>query len=239
MRYNKEQRKSISKWIGGSLLVGAFGFLTSWLMFSFAWLDRKKGKDSIFWWWMDDERYNPDGSYSSDYKAYLVRFGVEEENWWVAWNWHTRNAVWNLKRSKYLVGSTPAEVGNNNIDVVDITTDNLYRGYEDGSRLHLVQDGIWIATAGLKYIPKFEWQDKWQVNQGDVLSHETSILGEGMMWFRPKDKTELHFRYSNCKVIEYKILGIRIWRGWRTVKLGYGNKSYVMTIKHQSISRWE
>lgn len=245
MSYNKEETESICKWIGGSLFVGAFGFLTSWLMFNFAWLNRKKGADSIFWWWIDDERFDSNGEFAPDYAAYVVRFGGDaydalDESWWIAWNWHTRNSVWNLKRSKYLVESTPSPYpGNNNIEVLSIPTDELFRLLSDGSMVRVQQDGAWVASPGLKYIPRYTWEDEWQVNKGTVLSYKTSILGEGLMWFRPTGKTQLHFRYGHCKIVEYKILGLKIWRGWRTVKLGYGNKSYVMTMKHQKITRWE
>jgi len=47
MEYNKEsRRKSIKTWFIATFLVGAFGFATAWLMFNFAWLDRKKSRDS-------------------------------------------------------------------------------------------------------------------------------------------------------------------------------------------------
>lgn len=245
MRYNKEQRRSIFKWIIGSVFVGAFGYLTAWLMFNFAWLNRKKGKDSMFWWWMDDERYSKDGELSPDYSAYISRFvGVEsydalKESWWIAWNWHTRNSVWNLKRSKFLVESTPAEVGNNNIEDVSIIINGLYTTIESGRQRRSEQASTWVSTAGLKYIPKYSWEDIWQVNKGDFISYKTSILGTGLMWFRPTGKNQLQFRYSQCKIIEYKILGLVIWKGWRTIKLGYGNKSYVMTMKHQKIKPWQ
>lgn len=242
MRYNKEQRKSILKLLGGSVFVGAFGFATAWLMFNFAWIFKSKGKDSWFWWWMDDER-EIDGAWAPDYSSYILRKGgnpnAKKENWWIAWNWHTRNAVWNLRRSKFLVDSTPAEFGNNNINVVEVVIDKLVKFNADGSTTKLDQKGRWIIDAGLKFIPKFPWEDIWQVNGGDEISHKTSIIGEGMMWFYAKGKDKLMFRYSVCEIIEYKIFGIRIWKGWRTFKAGYGNKSYVLTMKHQKIKPWK
>jgi len=242
MAYNKEQKGSIWHWLKGSILVGAFGFATAWLMFNFAWLDRKKGTDSWFWWWMDDERLESDGSWAPDYSSYILRKGGNpnaiKENWWIAWNWHTRNSVWNLKRLKFLVDSTPAETGNNNIERADVTNDNLFKLNRDGSVTELAQDGNWEITAGLKFIPKFPWENKWQVNQGDEISYETSILGKGMMWFYAKGKNKLMFRYSECITVTYKIFGIKIWQGYRTFKTGYGGKSYVLTIKHQKIKPW-
>jgi hypothetical protein len=247
MRYNKEQKKSIWNWIKGSLLVGAFGFSTAWLMFNFAWLLRHKGKNSWLWWWMDDEREAEEG-WAPDYSSYIISKGgnpnAKKENFWIAWNWHTRNAVWNLKRSKFLVDSTPAEVGNNNIEVHSIPIDKLFK-LNHGDKLrgnyktYLKQDTEWVVDAGLKYIPKFPWEDIWQVNSGDEISYRTSILGEGLIWFYAKGKDKLMFRYSECRIVEYKIFGIRIWKGWRTIKLGYGSKSYVMTVKFQKIRPWK
>ena len=244
MAYNKKQRGSIWHWLKGSLLVGAFGFATSWLMFNFAWLDRKKGRDSWLWIWMDDERFTEDGGYAPDYSSYILTKGGNpnalKENWWIAWNWHTRNSVWNLKRHKFLVDSTPAEVGNNNIDPVKVVVDKLVKFNSDGTTTLLDQTGIYVIDAGLKFIPKFPWEDVWQVNTGDEISHRASIIGKGMMWFYAKDKDQLMFRYSVCEIHQYKLFWfIPIWKGWRTIKLGYGNKSYVMTIKHQKIKPWK
>ena len=237
MRYNKEQKASIRHWIKGSL-VGAFGIITAWAIYPLAWVFRHKGKKSWFWWWMDDERILEDGSYAPDYEAYIKLKGGTKETFRISYNWHNRNSVWNLRRSKFLVNSTPAEVGNNNIEVVKIVTDNYFKFNEDGSKTRLPQDGIWIIDAGLKYVPVSPDLDPWQVNGGDTISYYTSILGEGMMWFRPTGKKDLMFRYSHCKIVEYKIFGIRIWKGWRTLKLGYGNMSYLATIKHQPIKPW-
>jgi len=238
MRYNKEQKASIRHYIKGSLFVGAFGILTAWAVFPLAWVFRKKGKKSIFWWWMDDERFDSEGNYASDYVAFIILEGGAEETFKIAYKWHKRNAVWNLKRDKYLVDSTPAEIGNNNIDVISIPTDNYVQFSESGSLTKLSQTGIWVIDAGLKFIPITPQTDIWQINDGDEISYKTSILGEGMIWFKPKGKEQLMFRYSHCKIIQYKFLGIIFWTGWRTVKLGYGNKSYVMTVKHQKIKPW-
>tara|TARA_R110000796_G_scaffold181330_1_gene297936 strand:- start:82263 stop:83006 length:744 start_codon:yes stop_codon:yes gene_type:complete len=247
MRYNKEQRKSIWHWIKGSLLVGAFGFSTAWLIFPLAWLYKSKGADSLLWWWMDDEREINQG-WAPDYSSFILRKGGhpnnKKENFWIAYKWHTRNAVWNLKRSKFLVNSTPAEIGNNNIERANVVTDKLFRLNHDdklrGShKTRLNQDGLWIQSAGLKFIPKFPWEDKWQVNQGDEISYKTSIIGEGFMWFYAKRKDKLMFRYSQCKIVTYKIFGIRIWKGWRTTSLGYDIKSYVLTVKFQKIKPWK
>jgi len=241
MRYNKEQRNSILKWLGGSVFVGAFGFLTAWLIFPFAWIFKSKGTSSLLWWWMDDEREAKEG-WAPDYSSYILRKGghpnYKKENFWIAYKWHTRNAVWNLKRSKFLVDSTPAEVGNNNIERSNVVTDKLFKLNED-FRTHLEQDGVWIQSAGLKFMPKFPWEEKWQVSQGDEISYETSIIGEGFMWFYAKGKDKLMFRYSQCKIVTYKIFGIRIWKGWRTVVIGYDTKSYVLTVKFQKIKPWK
>jgi len=248
MRYNKEQIKSIWNFVKGSVLVGAFGFSTAWLMFNFAWLFRHKGKDSWFWIWMDDEREAKEG-WAPDYSSYIIEKGgnpnSKKENFWIAWNWHTRNSVWNFKRSKFLVDSTPAEVGNNNIDRVTTVIDDLWKINHEFTlnlssyKTKLSQDGIWVVDSGLKYIPKFPWEDKWQVNKGDFISYETSIIGTGYIWFYAKGKNKLMFRYSQTKIVDYKILGIRIWRGWRTFKVGYGTLSYVLTLKHQKIKPWK
>ena len=240
MGYTKEQKKSIKKWLGGSVFAGALAITTSWLMFNFAWIFRSKGRDSWFWWWMDDER-GVEGDWSDDYYSYIIRKGGNpdgKESWWIAWNWHTRNGMWNYKRDKFLVNSTPAEQGNNNIERSEVIIDSLYRLNSDKTITLLNQEGLWEVIAGLKYLPKYPWENIWQVNKGGTISFKTSILGEGMMWFYAAGKNELMFRYSSCNIVEYKIFGIMLWKGWRTIKLGYGGKSYVMTVKHQPIKPW-
>jgi len=238
MRYNKEQKASIWHFIKGSLFVGAFGILTAWIIFPLAWLFRNKGRDSIFWWWMDDERYNSDGYYADDYLAYLKLHENTYETFLTAYKWHNRNAVWNLKRDKFLVDSTEAEVGNNAIDVVSTPIDRYVKFNKNATYTKLDQTGIWIVDAGLKFIPESPEMDVWQSHSGDIISYYASIIGEGMMWFRAKGKKQLMFRYSQCEIVQYKLLGIQLWIGWRTIKLGHGNKSYVMTMKHQKIKTW-
>ena len=238
MSYNKEEKASIWKLIKNSLFVGAFGILTAWIIFPFAWTLRRFGRNSILWWWMDDDRRNADGSYSADYLSYIIRKGGVHETFKIAYLWHTRNSVWNLKRKYFLVDSTPAIIGNNNIDVVSTPIDGLVRFNSNGTTTKIQQDGVWIVSPGLKYIPLKEGENIWQVNQGDNISYKTSVMGEGMIWFYSKGKTQLQFRYGHCKNVIYRIFGIEIWSGWRTIKLGYGNMSHVMTVKHQKIKPW-
>ena len=232
-------------WLKGSMLVGAFGILTAWAVFPVAWRFRHKGKDSKLWWWMDDERFDsttPHG-YAKDYFSFILKYkdivpNIEDENFWIAYKWHIRNSVWNLKRTKFLVDSTPAEVGNNNIDNVVIVKNTLVKLNENGTITELDPTGVWIMSPGLKYLPQRPDEDIWQVNQGDTISYKTSILGEVEMWFTPKGKTQVMFRKSHCKIVRYRIFWITLWMGWRTFKYGYGNKSYVLTLKHQKIKPW-
>lgn len=241
MAYTKEQKSSFKIWLQGSILVGAFGILTAWLIFPLAWAYRSKGRESIFWWWMDDERLGDKHGWAHDYYSYIIKEKgdpFKEENFWLSYKWHRRNSLWNLKRDKFLVQSTPAQVGNNNIEVVEIVTDKLVKLNSDGTVTKLNQDGIWVISPGLKYIPSDPSEDIWQVNQGDEISYKTSIVGEGMMWFKPTGKDQLMFRYGHCKIVKYGIFGITFWTGWRTFKAGYGNKSYVLTLKYQKIKPW-
>jgi hypothetical protein len=223
--------KAYIDWFIGFFFAGALGLLTEWFMFPISWIFRGFGKNSPFWIWMDDSRFN-DKTYNGfmpDYSAYLILNGSEdEETFWIAYKWHLRNAVWNLK-SLLKPTMLPFKIdGNNNIIVIETVIDELYN-YNDNS---IPQDSKWEAIAGLKYIPIDTNQDKWQVNQGDEISIETSILGTGFIWYEVLG--DLSFKYSQCIEVNYLF-----WKGYRTIQLGTSQSGFRFTVKHQAIKPWK
>jgi hypothetical protein len=235
---DKEKKEAKKRWFKGFFWLGALGFLTSWFMFFPAWWSRKRGDRSMFWGWMDDSRLDDNTShgYSMDYYSFLLRYKKTKEDIWVAYKWHKRNACWNFKErlGGGLDTSFPNHVGNNNIIPLEIEIDNLHK--YDGTKLR--QNGAWVIKAGLKYIPQDPSEDIWQVMQGDEISKETSIIGEGLIWYKVHGSDLLYFRYSECKIVEYKIFGITIWKGWRTIAQSTG-KTIGLNFKHQKIKPWK
>lgn len=215
------------RWALVILLLGLFGLATSPFFVPLAWLTRNWNFNP-FWIWVDDGRYNQYGQYSRDYIIILQnRFGTNFETFKSFCYWHIkRNRVWNLKE----LFTVPFTL-QNDIEITDLKIDNLYFMHDPGKLLK--QDGEHEIFAGLKYVPKYEGQNPWQINQGTIINKNTSIIGEG--WIEYKVGKWKSFRYSQCKIIEYKIFGIRIWKGWRTIKIGTNGKRYVDTVKHQPI----
>tara|TARA_R110000772_G_scaffold62137_2_gene139644 strand:+ start:9103 stop:9819 length:717 start_codon:yes stop_codon:yes gene_type:complete len=234
----KQKKESKRRWFKGFIWLGILGFVTPWFMFFPAWWNRKKGTKSIFWGWMDDTRFDDNNThgYSMDYYSFLLLNNKTEEDWKVAYKWHKRNGCWNFKTRNggNIDTSFPNGSGNNNVITLEIETDNLHT--YDGVKLD--QSGPWIIKAGLKYIPEDPSEDIWQVMQGDEISKKTSIIGEGLHWYKLEDSDLIYFRYSQCKIVEYKILGIRIWKGWRTISMSTG-QTVGMNFKHQAIKPWK
>lgn len=231
-KYGKTRGKSIGHWLNIAVYTGLFSQATQWLMFWPAWLFRKKG---WFSWWLDAETEG-----FADYEQFIG------DKWtiWKEYNWNLRNAGWTFRR-KWKVPVIPfpdGKPGNNNIYLDELILDTLYKKIPDpdnpGVYLTIPQEQLsrWIATAGLKYVRAKESDDPYQQNKGNIIDWKYSIFGFGMYWFYPGEDPSQYpvmFRYSECELVEYKILGIRLWRGYRNVKLGYFAPSYVMTVKHQ------
>ena len=213
--------KGFLRWGFVILVVGLFGILTEWLMFHFGWITRNiPYLNKLFWPWMDYSRL-----VGEDYRVWLSNRGATKETWWLAYKWHLRNKVWNL--NNLFKVPNPYE---NDWEVVEFVIDNLHKNNLEQTKV--IQDGYWVASAGLKYIPQHEEDNIWQVNEGDVLSKVTSIIGTGYIWYKVGDWYS--FRYSQCKIVNYGV-----WKGWRTLKMGTNHKRFSLTMKHQQIKPWK
>lgn len=216
--------------------VGIFGLTTCWYMFPIAWVIRNIPILKYLGWpWMDDSRFKPDGSYENDYQIHLDSRGLEKENFAVAYYWHCmRNRVWNIVDAFGIPNHffDDGKAGNNNIEIVEIIKDDLHK--YDGTPIK--QDTRWVATAQMKYVGE-PGQDPWQVNKGDILSNRTSIIGTGEIIYKVGNWTS--WRYSQAKIVDYKIFGIRIWKGWRIIKAGTNCCRYMVAFKHKAIKPWD
>ena len=229
------------KWFIVVIPIGLLGIATSWLFFIFAWIWSKGIKKfNPFWFWLDDTRFDRSiiSGYAKDYQVTLEQRGLTEENFKVAYYWHVaRNRMWNLKQlfklpNHLLYNSEGKLIGDNNIEVIDYRIDNLHK--YDGTPVH--QNENWVAMARLKYKGQ-PGQDPYQVNRGNEISKEYSILGTGYIIHRVGKW--IGWRYSQCKLVEYKIFGKVIWKGYRTIAIGSNGYRYVDTIKHQGIKPWK
>ena len=210
------------------------------LLFPIAWLLRGLGKWNPFWIVMDDTRFEisdkniEDGFfnvYANDYWVYIQDRNRTEETFKIAIEWHIRrNRVWNLQEI-FSVPKTDFKLGNNDIHVTDFEIDNLYKNNKEKTRV--IQDGIWVSSAGLKYIPKRPEDDPYQVNSGDIISIKTSILGTGYIWYTVG--RWFSFRYSQCRIVKYPF----IKPYYRTVRFGTNGSRYQFTLKHQNIKPWK
>jgi len=206
------------------------------LLFPISWVLRGLGKWSlIFWLVMDDGRFDKtktkQNGYANDYWVYIKARGKIRETFLIALEWHVRrNRIYNLLEL-FAVPQTDFKVGNNDIHSVEFVIDKLYKNNKRKTKVK--QDGLWVASAGLKYIPKDKNDDPWQVNQGDTISIKTSILGTGFIWYYVG--RWLSFRYSQCRVVKYPF----IKPYYRTLKFGTNAKRYTFTIKHQQIKNWK
>lgn len=215
--FNKRERKSVNRWFLTISLIGLFGIATEWILFFPAWWQRKYGKNSLFWWWMDDSRYDilrPLGL-AKDFEVFL---NGREETVWLAYKWHRRNRVWNLYTSY-----SPKQTGK--LKVVKMVSDNLTINGEK-----VKQTWPWAPMARLKY-----WKngkEGSQVNNGDDISKRHSIFGDGNFWY--EDNGKLYFRYSILEKVR-PLYFLFLWKGWRTIQMGTNANRDVSTVKHQKI----
>lgn len=228
------QVKVIMRWANTYVVMFLAHFLIPLYPIAYA---TRNNKRRILSWLLDDGRY--DGlNYAKDYKAWLVLKGYHGETWWSAFRWHVeRNRLYNLLESFRVYNGDPL-IGNQFITVIETVIDKLYKN--DKNFTHIAQDGIYVASAGLKYIGSHDL-DPWQINQGEIISIKTSILGTGFIWFRVeyKDKNGKikfinYFRYSQCKIVKYPLFGSY----YRTLRAGTNSARNSLTMKHQKIKPW-
>ena len=223
---------SIIRYILVFVFVTPFHLLSPLVVVGY-WIDKIPIIRYLVWILMDYTRFDkskPSG-YSNDYWVYIQDRGKTKETWLIAIEWHIkRNRVWNL-HELFAVPKTEMTVGNQDIHVTQFVVDNLYKNNEDKTRV--IQDGLYVATAGLKYIPKRPEDDIWQVNNGEIISIKTSVLGTGFIWYRIGKWYS--FRYSQCKEVKYPFLKPY----YRTLRFGTNAKRYSFTIKHQAVKKWQ
>lgn len=193
----------------------------------------------LFSWLLDDGRFNSTGlGFAKDYKVWLENNNYKKETWMAAFKWHMgRNRLFNFF-NKFKVYNGDPLMGNQSIIVIEFVIDNLYKNNED--QTHMQQDTEWVISAGLKYIGKPD-QDPWQINQGEIISIRTSVLGTGFIWYQVKYKDKngkikfaYYFRYSQCKIIKYPLIGSY----YRTLRAGTNSARHTLTMKHQKIKEW-
>jgi len=226
--------KAIMRWLNTYVLYGLAHILIPFYPIAYA--TRNTGL-RLFSWLLDDGRYNKDGTLAKDYKIWLTLKGYTKETWWSALRWHLgRNRLYNLLETFVVLNGNPV-YGNQDIQIIETIIDKLYKN--DEHYTHVNQDGEYVASAGLKFIGK-AGQDPYQVNQGDIISIKTSILGTGFIWYRVtyNKNGKVHywysFRYSQCKIVKYPIFGSY----YRTLRAGTNSARNTLTIKHQQIKEW-
>lgn len=227
--------KVILKWLNTYIAMGLAHFLLPFYPLAY-WT--RNNELRLFSWLLDDGRYNKDGTLAKDYKVWLELNGYTEETWMSAFRWHLgRNRLYNLLESFKIYNGDPL-IGNQFITIIEIVIDNLYKNDKD--KTPLKQDGKYVISAGLKFIGKVG-QDPYQVNQGDIISITTSVLGTGLIWYRveyrdrnDKIKYVNYFRYSQCKVVKYPIFGSY----YRTLRFGTNSARNTFTVKHQKVKPW-
>lgn len=230
------QVKVIMRWLNTFVLYGLAHILIPFYPIAYA---TRNTDLRLFSWLLDDGRFNSDGSLAKDYKIWLALKGYTKETWWSALRWHLgRNRLYNLLESFKVYNGDPL-MGNQFITVIEFVINNLYKNDENHTFVN--QDGAYVATAGLKFIGK-PGQDPYQVNQGEIISIKTSILGTGFIWYKVeyKDKNGKirfvnYFRYSQCKIVKYPLFGSY----YRTLKFGTNSARNTFTIKHQRIKTWK
>lgn len=246
IKYEWWKVKVILRWLNTFILYILAHILIPFYPIAYA---TRKSKYRLFSWLLDDGRFNLKVEltntgveiikYAKDYRIWLTLKGYTEETWMSAFRWHIgRNRLYNLLE-KFIVYNGKPLVGNQFITVIENTIDNLYKN--DKNKTPIAQDGIYVATAGLKYIGK-KGQDLFQVNQGEIISIKTSILGTGLIWYRVeyKDKNGKikyinYFRYSQCKIVKYPLFGSY----YRTLKFGTNSSRNTFTVKHQLLKTWK
>lgn len=202
-----KKKISIFKWLLAVIPIGLFGYATQWIMFFPAYLTRNIPiLKWVFWIWLDDSRIG-----ASDYAVVL---NGRKETLWIAYKWHNRNRVWNL------VTLFMPKKGYRFI--VENVIDELYMG---GKKIS--QHNTWIPMARVKY-----WKngvEGSQINKGDFVSGNHSILGTGFVWEEMNDK--LIFRYSFCGKKKYFFF----WERYRVIQLGMNDKRAIFNYKHHKV----
>lgn len=225
-----------SRWI---LIYTAIGLASPFsLLFPIAFQLRFLKKYNPFWFILDDSRKNPDGTLAEDYRIYLQQFR-EGKPLWVnseikqiigVLSWHIlRNRVWNLVDSFPVDNGNPT-VGLQNIRITKLIKDDLktYNGTK------VVQDGPYVAAAALKFVGK-PGDDPYQVNRGEIISIEHSIIGEGEIEYTTPSGW-IGWRYTSCTLVRpWYLLGAK---RWRTVFLGTNANRYSLKFKHTTVKPW-
>lgn len=208
----------------------------------------------LLWFVLDDSRIDKstESGYANDYWVYIQDRGETKETFKIFLKWHfKRNRVWNFLEL-FKIPQASFKTGNQKITNVEFIKDNLYKNDDDSTKVK--QDGIYVASAGLKYIPKRVGDNIWQINVGDFISIKTSILGFGFIYYEiiylknGKEKTWYGFRYSRCEYIEFRwirfkrklaFIELYTWKGYRTLKLGTNSVRYYLSLKYQISKEWQ
>ncbi len=238
--YGVKKSWSVTRWLLQTIGVITPAQILCVLSILGYWFDRVKALRWITWVAMDDSRFNKnnESGYANDYWVFIQDAGKTKETYWIFLKWHIgRNRTHNIadlfkvpNSDRY--NADGKKIGNNFIAEVEFISDNLYKNGVSFNQA-VVQDGNWVTMAGLKYIPKREGDDIWQVNKGDIISRKTSILGDGGIWYGVGNW--LGWRWSYCKEVKFMFF----WKRWRTIKIGYNSSRPVITMKHQRIKTWE
>jgi hypothetical protein len=192
------------------------------VLFPIAWLFRDLGKFNPLWFVLDDSRLNNDGTLSEDYRIYLE--GYEWRPLGV-FAWHVfRNRVWNFKELFKVKNGNPEE-GNQDLALVHFIEDSL----QDFNGRKIPQDGIWQASAGLKFIGE-PGDDPWQVFRGDTISKTHSIIGRGEIYYITKDGYQ-GWRKTSCEL--KKVWWMFGAERWVTTYRGTNSFRYTFTQKYQ------
>lgn len=241
MKTNKQLlRKAIWRYVGVYTIIVPSHILL--LLFPLAWILSGFGKWNIKWLFplwltLDDTRKDPsrESGLAVDYEIYLKDY---KWRWVGTLLWHIkRNQMWNLLEM-FKIPKYKGQVGNQRIEILEAYNDRLYKRNKDGGYTTLVQDGNYVVSAGLKFIPKDPNDNPWQVNRGDEISYMTSILGQGYILYRDIAEPEfVGFRYSSCEKVKHWIHfgGER----WLTKFFGSNGNRYSLKWKYQQVKPWK
>ena len=157
------------------VLVQILAFITAPL-FPIYFQLRHLGKFNPFWVFLDDTRFNDNGSLAEDYRIYLRDFKWKPLG---VFMWHiSRNRAWNFIEL-FPVDDGDPEFGLQDIEITNLIDDSLTKYNGDP----LMQDGPYPVGAGLKYVGE-PGDDPWQVNRGDIISKKHSIIGSGEIEYK-------------------------------------------------------
>jgi len=225
--------KAKNKWAWTYSIIGIGQILA--VLFPAAWILSGFGNWRIkllypLWLSMDDSRLDksrPSGL-AADYEIYLEGFKFKP---WGVFMWHIeRNRVWNLVELFKL--PKHEGVGNQDIEVTNWISDELENGY--GKKIE--QDSPYAAGAGLKYVgdPK-DYDDRWQVNKGEIIAKSTSIIGKGEIEYITSDGFK-GWRKTSCrKVKPWWLFGKE---RWSTLYKGFNANRPAFKWKHQKVVPW-